>query len=74
MAISTSQYEFSHGRKPRGHGSWWFRVTASNGDGSFTTDERSASGLLSEARRLVCRQMLAEVGGARKIVEVEVMP
>ena len=49
-------------------------MTASNGDGSYTTDERSASGLLSEARRLVCRQMLAEVGGARKIVEVEVMP
>jgi hypothetical protein len=26
VRVNTAKYEFSHGRKPRGHGWWWFRI------------------------------------------------
>ena len=56
--ISTTQYEFSHGRKPRGRGHWAFSV-----NGAVLWKE----GLLSEAKKAV----QAEFPKAGK---VEVLP
>lgn len=74
MKTSTAEFEASHGRKPRGRGNWWFRVTATDGDGKYTTDERNAFGTLTEARAIVCRQMRSDIGVPIRFTEIEVMP
>lgn len=74
METNTRQYEFSHGHKPRGMGHWWFRITATDGNGRYTMQEISASGKLSEAKAAACRRMKSEIGAVKRIVVVEVMP
>lgn len=45
--FSTREFEFSHGRKPKGRGGWWFEF-----EGQENMDDWfSANGTFSEARR-----------------------
>ena len=74
MDINTAQYEFSHGKKPRGQGFWWFRITGTDGAGKYTTAEHSANGTMREAARIAVRQVRADIGAFKQLVEVEVMP
>jgi len=38
VTTNTREYQFSHGRKPRGHGFWMFRISGLlyQGTGSYT--------------------------------------
>jgi|tagenome__1003787_1003787.scaffolds.fasta_scaffold19414760_3 hypothetical protein len=63
MRIGTSNYEWTHGRKPRGHGLWTFLVQRREGEWT----ELRASGSYVEA----CRAVKAEakgIGGISKMV------
>lgn len=46
MKVSTYGYENTHGRRPRGFGTWWFRVFTSG-----FSKEVSFRGTYSDARR-----------------------
>jgi hypothetical protein len=74
MRTLTGQYENSHGHKPRGDGYWAFRLTGTDGAGRFTSEEYFERGTLSEARAAACRRMKREIGGVKRVVEVEVLP
>ncbi len=74
MRTNTNEYQFSHGKKPRGLGNWCLRLTGTNGQGSYTTETFFVHGLLTEAKRDACRRFKNEVGGVKSIVECEVLP
>ena len=74
MEVKTSQFEFSHGRKPRGNGSWVFRLVGTDGSGAWLTEERRASGIMREALRLAIRQWRAEVPRLKSVISAEVLP
>jgi hypothetical protein len=63
MRIETEQYEWSHGRKPRGHGLWTFNVQRREGEWT----ELRASGSYAEACR-VARAEAKGIGGASRMV------
>ena len=68
METFTTSYEFSHGRKPRGHGTWIFE--AQFGGPAFTrTTEITVEGMYGKARAEAARKATAM--GARAI---RVMP
>ena len=50
MTTNTSEYEFSHGHKPRGQGTWAFEMTFTDDNGSFCTETRFANGTMAAAR------------------------
>ena len=68
---NTSRFEASHGRKPRGRGTWAFDVTAWNSENNLETSEQWASSnkTLTEARREVVSRF--ERGS---VVELTVLP
>jgi len=74
METNTQQYEFSHGRKPRGEGYWAFRLTGTDGNGRYTSETYFEHGKLGEAKAAACRRMKREIGGVKQVVEVEVLP
>ena len=41
VEVSTTEYEFAHGRKPRGYGSWAF--VAASGETTWVTDNYGAA-------------------------------
>ncbi len=76
MRVSTTQFEFSHGRKPKGTGLWLFSVKFADGDsavfefnGKFSDAKQAA---LAEARRLNRSSDPQQVW--KDVVEVEVLP
>lgn len=62
--VSTSRYEFSHGRSPRGQGSWGFFLGSSSLEDLFW-----ANGTYSEARRAAVAE-----ANRRGVSSVEVAP
>ena len=74
MRTNTEKYEFTHGRKPRGHGLWALSLTGTDGQGRYTKQEYRVSGNLTEAKKQACRRFKNEVGGVKSIVEVMVLP
>lgn len=74
MRTTTTQYQFSHGRQPKGYGLWWLRLTGMDGNGAYTTEQYQEYGTLNEAKRNAVRRMKAEIGRVKQIVEIEVMP
>jgi hypothetical protein len=46
--ILTSEYEFTHGKKPRGEGNWMFKITDILNDGHIEKRVIMKYGLLSE--------------------------
>ena len=74
MRMETAEYEFSHGRKPRGQGDWAFDLTFTDGNGRSCTETRFANGTLAQARAAAWRQIRRTVGGAKTLVECKVLP
>ena len=74
MTINTSQYELSHGRKPKGRGLWALEITFTDNQGRYGTETVWANGTLAEARKIGWSQIKSTVGGAKQIVEVTVLP
>lgn len=62
--VSTTQYEFSHGKKPRGAGYWGFQIGHDRG-----AQQVWLSGTYSEAKRLALK-----VGRRLGASTVEVLP
>ena len=71
---NTEQFQFAHGHKPRGFGLWHFDLHFTDGNGRFSSQVASATGTLAEARQAAWKQVRATVGGARQLVEVDVLP
>jgi len=74
MRTETMKYEFTHGRKPKGYGNWWLRLTGTDDEGSYTTEQYSILGKLSDAKKQAVRLMKSEIGGVKRVVEIEVLP
>ena len=71
---NTEQFQFAHGHKPRGYGLWSFDLHFTDGNGRYSSETVAATGTLAEARQLARKQVKATVGGARQLVEVDVLP
>jgi len=74
MRINTNEYQFSHGKKPRGRGYWMLEISASDGRGSFTTETASGEGLLSAVIAGTCADLKNRVARIKTICEVTVLP
>ena len=61
MRVNTTEFEASHGRKPRGRGLWFFELVTATGRKSC-----AANGIYSEALKHARRQ--AGYVGATEIV------
>lgn len=74
MTTETGLYENTHGKSPKGYGLWWFKITGTDNKGSYTTDELSATGKLTEAKAAACRRMKQEIAGVKTITNIIVLP
>lgn len=74
MRTETSQYENSHGKKPSGRGCWMLELTGTDGKGSYTTQNFSGYGTLSEVRKNSVRRFKSECGAVKSVTEVVVLP
>lgn len=73
MEFSTSKYEASHGRKPRGRGGWWFQVFYySPSTGLFAETFQAPYGTLTEAKRWV--ELESRRLDVRRCAEAKVLP
>ena len=63
MEVNTNQFEFSHGRKPRGRGNWGFEFRRSPNEDHLTFWHM---GTYSEAKRAAVRE--AKACGAWTVV------
>lgn len=50
MRVSTTDYEFTHGRKPRGFGMWWFCISACHQETAPYVTMMTYTGHYSEAK------------------------
>lgn len=77
MRVNTTEYEFNHGKKPRGYGNWWFSVEyadrAGRGSVVYITVDVSAVGTYTDARKAAIKDV-RETHGATEIIEVKVLP
>lgn len=64
MRTRTEQYQFAHGRKPSGRGTWFFEVHLHSG--TKVQASGSAQRTLTEARREVLSQF--QPGTVRELV------
>lgn len=74
MQMNTSEFEASHGRKPRGNGYWGFDLTFTDGNGRYCTETRFAHGTMAQARGTAWQQLKSECGSAKTLVECKVLP
>jgi len=74
MIMDTECYEATYGKKPKGAGVWFFKVTGTDGKGAYTTDTIRAIGTLGRARSAAMRAFKASCGAVKVITEVEVLP
>jgi hypothetical protein len=71
---NTEQFEFTHGHKPRGWGQWGLELHFTDGNGRFSSETVFATGTLTEARKSAWSRIRREVGGAKQLLEVDVLP
>jgi len=67
--LNTAEYEFAHGRRPRGRGHWALEIRCQNGQCNFT-----GTGTLSDMIRVALanvREFKAVVG---RVEEITVLP
>ncbi len=74
MRTCTNEYEFAHGRKPKGHGCWCLELTFTDGDGRFSSEVVSGTGILTKVRKNAWSRLRREVGGAKHLLEVKILP
>jgi hypothetical protein len=70
-----TQYEASHGKKPRGRGRWGFEVEVAHGD-AYEAYEVWATGTLTEAKWSAIRQAKQRLGAGptAAVLGIEVLP
>jgi len=74
FTFETREYEFSHGRRPRGDGCWAFKLVAVFGqDGVDLNQVYYASGTLGEAKRKFERQIRQEYAHCSHVI-AKVLP
>ena len=73
MEFITKYYEFAHGRKPKGYGRWFFKITGTDNEGRYLTEQVEETGKLTEARRMAVREFKASSNRIKRIVSVEVL-
>ena len=66
---NTTEYQFAHGKKPKGYGFWFFEVVLNTGE----VFERQSSGTLKDAREQVVHNLELEYKDAR-VDSVKVLP
>lgn len=76
MRTNTSQYEFSHGHKPRGWGWWMMEVHfyLAGGGGRLCAETMSAEGTMAEARAAIVRNLKRKTDCPVTVTEVVVLP
>ncbi len=74
MKTDTTQYEFSHGRKPKGRGMWVLDVTGTDGRGAYTSERYMIAGTLANARKEAARRLKQECSRVVSITLIEVLP
>ena len=68
VTTETTEYEFSHGKKPKGYGLWILSLAISDGRGSWTTEEYSGTGTLAEVRKLAVAHVRQTISRAAILV------
>ena len=63
VKVSTTAYEAKHGKKPRGRGVWYFKLSAD------ITDTYGSSSMYSDAKELV-----RKIAASRSIPIIKLMP
>lgn len=73
METNTKQYEYTYGHKPKGQGMWGLKLTGTDNQGRYTTETYFESGKLAEAKKKAIARMKSEIGGVKKVTEIEVL-
>jgi hypothetical protein len=75
METNTRQYEFSHGKKPRGKGYWAFEVTGTDDKHVYIeSDPLWAYGTLAAAKKQAIRSFKNVYSAVTRIIEIKVLP
>lgn len=78
LELQTREYEFSHGKQPRGIGHWAFTIVAVYGPGShYTPNEMkwvARSCTLAQAKSEIKKDLKARYGQQAYMAVVKVMP
>ena len=74
METLTVEYQFSHGKRPRGFGAWWLKLTGTDNEGRYTEESYQITDALAAAKTRAVKRMKEEVGGVKKVVRIEVLP
>lgn len=74
MIVKTSEYENTHGKKPRGRALWAITARGSDGRGRYTTETYYINGSLPYAKKEAVRQMKQEIGGVKMVTSLEILP
>ena len=72
--MDTTRYQEVHGAKPKGDGLWTFQITATDGNGAYTTDTLTGWGIPSEARKEAVSKLKFQCARIKSIVEIELLP
>lgn len=74
IELETREYQFAHGKKPRGTGLWAFKILNTYPSATFKLDGLFwFNGTLSEAK-LDLKKKIATAGPETAIVRIKVMP
>lgn len=72
VTLNTSEYERSHGRKPKGRGLWMLSLTIHDGQGGYADEDFEYNGTLTEAKK-AARDHVRNCGRAKEVI-VTVLP
>lgn len=70
--FQTDDYVNAHGKNPKGSGNWAFRISGTDGHGSWTTIDRCffANGTLTAAKRAAKQRGTNEVRSIGRVREL----
>lgn len=74
MRTNTDQFRNSHGKAPKGYGTWAFEITGTDGRGAYTTETYFITGKMSDARKQAIKRMKSDIGAIKEITEIVVLP
>jgi hypothetical protein len=75
MRTDTSEYEFNHGRKPKGRALWAFELTGTDGQGRYTTETIWIHYLnYGPAKRAAVKQFKMMVPAIKEVIEIKALP
>ena len=74
MRTNTEQYEATHGRKPKGKGTWIFELMGTDGNGAFLRETITSRGSLADAKKFAVKEFKSLSGRIKSVIEIEVLP